>query len=239
MCRENVERVHVEPKDGQVAILHGNIEVYQYRGFDYKLDSIQSVIDLVKVKGSKERTVLFYNDSCVQVILDDTVTDRPKDEATYSFKFSDSFSDWRKILGSALTQKGFVDFLKRRPYEETTVLEPLLAKVQNLKLMTEIVGEYTYDDNNNISFMYKTKDGEKMTKLPSVITINLAILNESDFFQSIEFELELKKPKSENEKPVFILTCPKMDQYIKNAVAHEVGILKSALDGYFILAGSK
>lgn len=238
MSGAGVERVFIEPKDGQVTILHGTIQVYQFNGVKHKLDSIASIIDLIENKGSREKTVIFYNDSQVQAILDDTVMDRPQDYATYGFVFSDTFTEWKGILEKALSQKDFVDFLKRRPTEEMPVVEPLLAQVQNLKLMTEIVGDYSYDDNNNITFMFKTKDGEGMTKLPSVITVEMPLLNESEFYQLIDFELELRKPKSENEKPAFILTCPKIKRYIKTATENEVDILKEALDGYLIMAGT-
>lgn len=230
--------VHIAPEGDKVTILHGNVDVHQFQGTKYQLDSVASVIELVRWKGSKEKTVIFYDDQGIRVILDDTILDRPQDRATYGFKFADSFLEWRKILDSSLSQKKFVDFLKRRPFDESLVVEPLLAQVQNLKLMTQIVGDYTYDDNNNITFMFKTKDGEGMTKLPTVITISLVVLNESDYSQNIEFELELRKPKSEDEKPLFIISCPKLQRYIKEAVEHEVGIMKEALKGYLIMAGN-
>ena len=235
---KHVERVHINPNSDTVTVLHGNINVHQFEGTDYVLESIASVIELVKWKGSKNNTVIFYNDNKVQVILDDALMDRPQDIAAYGFKWSDSFDEWRGVLDRPMGQKDFVNFLKRRPYDESHVVEPLLAQAQNLKLMTEIMGDYTYDDNNNITFMFKTKDGESMTKLPSLVTINLILVNESDFYQPIEFELELNKPKSENEKPSFILKYPKLQRYIKDAVKHEINKMKSALDGYLIMAGS-
>lgn len=238
MSYDNVERVNITPENGKVHIIHSEVDIHQFRGTNYKLNSIASVIELIKWKGFKEHTVICYNDSSVQVILDDTIMDRPQDLASYSFVFSDSFSEWKAILGQALDQKKFVDFLKRRPADEAYVVEPLLAQVQNLRLMTEIIGDYSYDDANNLTFMFKTKDGEGMTKLPTVIKLYLILLNESDFTQEVEFELELKKPKSENEKPLFIITCPKLQRYIKDATDHEIDVMKEALPGYLIMAGN-
>ncbi len=235
--RSNPERVHVEPKDGQVTILHGDIKVYHFPGTNYQLNSVDSVIQLVKWKGSKDNTVIFYDENQIQVILDDSLMDRPQDKAIYGFEYTQAFSEWTDIFGNPLNQKQFVDFLKRRPWEESHIIEPLLAQVQNLKLMTEIIGDYSYDDHNNLTFMFKTKDGEKMTKLPTVITLDMIILNESTFNQQVEFELELKKPKAENEKPMFIVTCPKLKRYVKEAVEHEVSKMKKELDGYLIMAG--
>jgi hypothetical protein len=231
----NVERVIIQPKGDTVTILHGNI--YQFMGTKYSLDSVDSVVKLVEQRGSKERTLIFYNDEQVQVILDDLITNRPQDTATYVFKHSDDLKEWEKIFGVLLSQKQFVDFLRHRPEKEIAEIESLLANVQCLKLATEIVGDYQYDDSNNITFMFKTKDAEGSAKLPSVLNVYLQLLNESNLVQCIEVELELRKPKSESEKPAFVLTCPKLDRYLKIAKEYEINKLKHALEGYVILAG--
>lgn len=232
-----VERVIVQPKGDTVTILHGNIEVYQFKGTSYRLSSIDSIIKLVEQRGSKERTLIFYDDEQVQVIFDDSVTDRPQDRATYAFELSDELKEWQAVFGVPLNQKQFVDFLRRRPDGEVVELENLLATVQYLKLATEIIGDYQYDDNNNITFMFKTRDAEGSAKLPSMLNVYLQLLNESELIQCVEVELELRKPKSENEKPAFVLTCPKLDRYLKIAKEYEINKLKHALEGYIILAG--
>lgn len=237
MNNNNVERVVIQPEGDTVTILHGNIEVYQFKGVKYSLDSIGSVIELVNQRGSKERTLIFHDDEQVQVILDDSITDRPQDKAVYRFELSDAFKEWQKVLGVPLNQKQFVDFLRHRPETEIAEIDSLLATVQYLKLATEIIGDYQYDDNNNITFMFKTRDAEGSAKLPSVLNVYLQLLNESELVQCVEVELELRKPKSENEKPTFVLTCPKLDRYLKVAKEYEINKLKHALEGYIILAG--
>lgn len=234
---DNIERVIIYPKGDTVTILHGNIEVYQFKGTKYGLDSIDSIIKLVEQRGSKERTLIFYDDQQVQVILDDSITERPQDVVSYRFKLSDDLKEWQEVLDTPLNQKQFVDFLRRRPEKEIAEIESLLASVQCLKLATEIVGDYQYDDSNNITFMFKTRDTEGSAKLPSVLNVYLALLNESNLVQCIEMELEMRKPKSENEKPAFVLTCPKLDRYLKIAKEYEINKLKHALEGHIILAG--
>ncbi|HHW41285.1 MAG TPA: hypothetical protein GXX19_09080 [Syntrophomonadaceae bacterium] len=51
-------------------------------------------------------------------------------------------------------------------------------------------------------------------------------------------ELEFYKPKAENERPVFKLSCPKMERYMKTAIKAEVEKLKEAFNrSWLILAG--
>jgi hypothetical protein len=37
---------------------------------------------------------------------------------------------------------------------------------------------------------------------------------------------------------MFLITCPKIQRYIKTAIEHEVDKLKKALEGYLIMAGN-
>ncbi|MHB8171249.1 MAG: hypothetical protein ACYDG6_06870 [Thermincolia bacterium] len=47
--------------------------------------------------------------------------------------------------------------------------------------------------------------------------ITIPLLNESDKTFTIPVELELNKPKSEDQKPSFALKCSKIKQYLKEA----------------------
>jgi len=225
-------------QDKKLTILKGNFTPFHPQGFNYKLDSVESVVNLVKTKGSVNNTVIFYDDHAIRIIIDDSVIDRPKDTGKYPFTSSDQFDEWESFIGHPLSQKEFTDFLKRRPHGEVADVERLLAAVQKLKLVTSIVGDYQYDDNNNYTVMFKTSDGEDSAKLPSIIEVTLPLLNESDKTFNIPIELELNKPKSEDQKPTFTLECSKIKQFLREATAYEVAKLKEKLPGYLILNGS-
>ncbi len=219
-----------------LTILKG--EAFSPIGTFYRLDSIEAVAELVKAKGSKEHTVIFYNDDQIDIILDDSIMDRPRDTAVYGFKPSDLFIEWNSILDKPISQKDFVNFLKQRTPKELADLGMLLAKVQNLKIATQIMGDYQYDDNNNFTVMYKAKDGEGQVTLPSILEVTIPILYGSDKNFALEIELELNKPRSENEKPSFTLSCRQLKRYIREATEYEVERLKTMLPGYLILAGA-
>lgn len=231
------DTVHVKVDGDKLHIIHSEVPIFQYKGFQYSLDSTDSLISLIKRKGSNTKTVIFYNEDRIMAILDDTVTDRPQDTATYAFKRSQEYEEWRSVLDRPMLQKDFVDFLKRRPEGQVKDLDILIATVQQLKLATEIIGEYQTDDPNNITFMFKSKDGEGSASIPKTIIVNMPLLLEG-IAQEIEIELEFYKPKAENERPVFKLSCPKMERYMKTAIEAEVEKLKEAFDrSWLILAG--
>lgn len=215
-------------------------KIHNWNPREYKLESLKAVVDLVKRKGSIGNTVVFYSieKSRVIVVLDDSIQDRPLDISEYIFARSDDLKDWARLFGNRLSQKQLVDFLKQREDTEVPERENLILNIQKLKVITEIVGNYEFDDNGNISLMYKETNGkEGMMSLPNKFSICLPILNESDYKPVLDIELELIKPKAENEKPVIILSCPKLDRHIKNAIEYEISNLKTELKGYLLLSG--
>jgi hypothetical protein len=235
--------INVEPKDGEVFVKYQEPTEYIEQPFRYHLRSTQSLIDLIKSRGYEEYSQIFYMDSGgtprVEVIMDDSIDDRDKDTAIYPFEHSDELKEWEDILDRQIGQKDFIDFLNRRdPEQECPAAVALLGAVQQLKIATQITGDYSYDDNNNYTFGIKVRDTENFTRIPSVIEIHVPILNESDLIADIPIELEITKPKDQTEKPTFKLSCPRLQRYIKTAVKYEIDKIREALPGYNIMAGS-
>jgi hypothetical protein len=202
-----------------------------------RLDSIESIRDLVLFRGSKERTVAFCDQEKIGVILDDQV-ERAKDTAIYHFPKSQEVLDWMKLFEKCVPQKDFIEFLKNREPDEVEKAEELLAKISRLSIATVIVGDFNYDDRNNQEIMFKTKDGEGQVKIPQTILVEIPLIERSDHTVFIEINLELIKPGSDSERPRFKIECPKLKRYWREACDYEVERLKGYLPDYQILAGS-
>jgi hypothetical protein len=235
------QTVNVTPKGDVLAILEGRApEIFQYDGFRYTAKSTPALIALVKSKSVKENCVIAYTEDGFKVILNDQVFDRSQDRLTYQFENSQQYKEWQRILenGMVFNQKQFIDFLRRREPDEIVDVESLIASIQNFKYVTNISGDFTFDDRNNYTFAFKVGDAEGTVRLPQFVYADIEIYNESGFVQNMELELEVQKPKSEGEKPLFALTCPKLPRYQKEAVNQEIDKVKSELDGYLIVAGN-
>ncbi|MEN6567159.1 MAG: hypothetical protein ABFC57_12765 [Veillonellales bacterium] len=214
-------------------------EVFQYNGFRYNANSTPALIALVQSKAVKENAVIAYDEKGFQAILNDKVVDREQDRITYIFKKSQQYKEWKNILegGCMFNQKQFLDFLRRREEGEINAIDSLIANVQGFKYVSNITGDFTFDDRNNYTFAFKVGDAEGTVKLPQYLVANIEIYNESGFTQEIELELEVEKPKAEGEKPLFALHCPKLPRYLQLAVDYEIDRVKKELDGYLIVAG--
>jgi len=218
---------------------------YIKSGFHYNLNSTQALIDLIKVRGNKDNTFVFYLDKddkpSIHVVLDDKVIKREQCTATYSFADSDLLKEWRQIWNAGLiTQKNLITFLKRRDaLVEFPEIDLLQSAVKHISMATVINYDSILENDNNFSISFKIKDGESSTQFPTDFEINIPLLNESDKIMTINVELEIKKPTGEGPIAAgFILKCPLLHRYLKEAVSYEVSKLKAALPGYNILAGS-
>lgn len=240
MAEQKIE-MNVYPSEkgpAEIRLRQGSLPIpYQYQGYSYTLESIQSVIDLITSKGSKENTVIFVDEKGIQVILDDTITGRPKDTGQYKYLKSLDYKEWDKVLGHRLNQKQFIEFLKRRPEGEIKEFDYLFASAQKLSLATVITGDYEYEDNNNLVVNFKIKDSESTTRLPKFLLVTLPLIQGSEQLYEIEVEMEFSSPRNEGEKPGFTLTIPKFERYWHQAVEDEAKILKESLEGYLILSG--
>lgn len=238
----NEIKVNVTNVEGNVVHIKQEVvetkKIYAGNTRDYGMDSIQSIIDVVKDKGSTTNSIIFYNDNGIEVIFNDSVQDRELDTTAYSYKTARPWKDWQGICDNRLSQKDLANFLKRDEQQILGVNKDLLQmSVQKIQFSTETNGEYSEDANGNIVVMYKENNKDGVAKIPTEFAVKMPVLNESDLELEIEFELELVKPKSADDKPYFVIRCPKKDKYMDLARSHEIEKMKLQLEGYLVLAG--
>ena len=229
---------NVEGKNNELTIFTGEKRVYYPGGTSYQLDTIDAIAELVKFRGNPQTTLIFCDETQIGIILDDSIMDRPKDLARFKFEQSDEFKEWSTILGKQSSQKSFVDFLKLRQPEEVAGLDSLLSQIQNLAFATSIIGEFNYEDSNNITVVFKSKDAEGTAKIPQQFFITIPLIFGSDKKLSMEIQLDMQKPREENQRPLFSITCPKFNRYWNEAVQYETNRLKALLPEFKIISGA-
>ena len=123
---------------------------------------------------------------------------------------------------------------------EVADLDSMLYAVKNFKYVTNVKGDFSFEDRNNYTFNIKTEETEGTVKVPKKLLVTLELFVESGFKQALEVEVEVRRPKDPSETPCFALSCPKFARYLKVAKDHEVEQLKKLLAGtaFLIVSGS-
>ena len=216
-------------------------EIFVFNGRKFVAGSHKSFVELVKSKASKANAVVAYNESGAKCIIDDTVVNMPFETILYAYQPSIQAKEWGKILsndGKVFEHKQIIDFLKIRTDDEIPIIEALLNGVRNFKYALKISGDYTFDDRNNYTVAIAIGETEGTIRIPTLIELQIELFEESDFKQIFEIEIEIIRPKSENEKPLFRLSCPKYLRYEKEAKDNILEKIKTDLAEYLVVAGS-
>lgn len=237
----NIEKIASLSTDGKVMVYGGEApEIFQYHGFRYEASSVKGFVELVKAKGVQERAVVFGHEKGFYAVLDDGVKDRELDTVSMPFKHSVICQEWLQILknGQVLNLKEFIDFLKRRSEGEIENIDELIYNIKNFKYVTNISGDFTYDNRNNYTFMVKAQDAEGTVRIPQSFIMKCEIFKGSGWEQMMEIELEIQKPKSPGEPLLFQLSCPKFPRYLQDAKEELYDSMKKELEGWLVVEGS-
>lgn len=236
---ENKLVLQAQLEGNELNIRQGNAKpIYNRPPVSYVALTVPSLIDLIEKKAVKENCIIGCSDEAIEVILDDTVHDRDQDRLYYHYPYSIMFQEWVDIIGGkTFTQKEFLQFLKRCDPETIVDYETLYANIQNFKYVTHVSGDFKRDEKGNYSFAIVVNNVESTLELNSILQIKLEIYRESSYLSLMEFELEIEKPKNENDKLTFTLSCPKIKRYVKDARDNLRNMLEANLPDYLIVSG--
>jgi len=217
-------------------------KIFQYEGYQYRADSTDSFVKLLKMKADNQKAVVFINTAGFHAIVDTHVVDRQQDTITYAYELSTLAREWIPILQSAegkvFTIKQMTDFLKRRDPGEIDDIETFLFAAQNFRYVKKVEGDFTRDNSQNYVMAIKVGESEGTVKVPSAIYANIALLEGSDFVQQIEVEVEIHRPNDMKEgQPGFLLTCPKYQRYLGKAQQNEAAKMEHELNGFLVVKG--
>lgn len=239
-----MDKINIEVKSAapEVIVREGRApEIFVFGGRKFVAGSHKSFIELVKSKSSKANAVVAYNDAGAKCVIDDTVMNMPFETIQYAYQPSIQAKEWGKILsgdGKVFEHKQIIDFLKIRTEEEIPIIDKLLDSVKNFKYALKISGDYTFDDRNNYTVAISIGEREGTIRIPTLIELQVELFEESEFKQIFEIEIEIVRPRSENEKPLFRFSCPKYLRYEKEAKDNILEKIKEDLAEYLVVAGS-
>lgn len=234
--------LHIKPSEEACILRTGDApKIYIYEGYQHKVDTTESFCRLLKDKAKDvSQAVVFVHKEGYTSIVDTSIKDRPQD--TIEFKYSQSVlaKEWWNIFvnGAVFDIKSMVDFLKRREDGEIDNVDVFMHSVKNFKYVIHTSGDFTRDDAQNYVMAIKIAEAEGTIKVPDHIIANVELLEGSGFVQAMEIEVDIHRPKSDQEgKPGFRLSCPKYDRYLDKAKRQEIASLENNLQGFLIVKG--
>jgi hypothetical protein len=111
----------------------------------------------------------------------------------------------------------------------------IIAMAERLKLQTVTDFESSIDPDDHV-FMYQEKTGMQTARLPKKIKL-LVPYFESGEKVSIEVDVEIVKPKSAEDKPVFVLKDMKAARTKRDALKAEIEKIRTSLADWMFIQG--
>ena len=212
-------------------------DIFVYKGFNYETTTTASFVAALKRFGTKENTVMAADGDRIHAIVDGGVQGRPQDMIKQKWAPSAEALRWVQVLNKKMIQTQFVKFLERETrLNSLPVMEHLLAQLKTLKVNTQIIGDYSMDDRNNFTFMYKTGEMEGTTKIPALIQIPMPLIDDGRI-ETVDIEIEFYPPQNAGDKPQFAMICPTWADLMQESIDFEVEQIRKELPGWLLLKG--
>lgn len=201
----------------------------------YTVNDSDSFIGYVEEYGDKEKGIIFCGKDNIVMFFD---------EASRAEKVVLPFQpslEIRSFLGDIagskrFTQKDFAKVLETFP-DAVEGQKLLLPCVERLKIETQVEFESSLDERDHM-FMYREKDGTQTARIPKQITLVMPFFERSKNKVTILADLDITRPRSADEKPVFTLTNPRHERTHREAIEAEVDGIRDALKGWMFIWGN-
>ena len=174
----------------------------------------------------------------MMAVIDHYQEERQQSRVNLSWAPSSEAKRWASVMGKQLIQAQFVKFLEREArIGKAPIIENLLAQMKGLKINAQIIGDYSMDDRNNYTFMYKIGDLEGTSKIPALLQIEIPLLD-GGRKETVDIEIEFIRPNNATDKPMFWLTCPTWSDLLQQTIDFEVDKVRQALTGWTLIKGN-
>lgn len=230
--KERGERYFVKDGHGYKEVtLASTAPVRPHENRIYTFTDTKSFISYVMQYGDFMEGIIFFNEKGVKMYFDEISR-----VEQVSLPFEKSL-ELRTFLGSggskAFTQKAFLKALEMFP-KCVTDAASLIPNIERLQISSIVEFESNIDPHN-LTFMYQDKAGKQTGTLPKRLELRLPYFEGSENNMIIVADIEIEKPKSETEKPIFTLTDPMAERTERDAVNAEVATISKALPTWMFI----
>lgn len=203
----------------------------------YSIRDTESFIAYVNRYGKDKDGIIFYNDKGLKMLFEES-----NRKEFVSLPFGSSL-ELRSFLGEygtskEFTQKQFFKVLETFSDCLGEQAKILLPSVERLRLDSQIEFESNIDPHDMI-FTYKDKAGLQTTHIPKKLVLTLPYFEGSNILIDLAVDLEVSKPRNENDKPYFTLTDPKAERTERDALDEEINVIKDGLPEWMFVHGKE
>lgn len=208
----------------------------------HQFEDVASLAAYALRYGSKEDSVVLFNDANCTLVLNETPASGERECCTLPWRFSAEWNAWQKLLGSRPTHRDLFDFLieRQRTLRDPKVFEAFRRIRYDMNAKAESDVQL---DGETMSIAFTAKKGDELVKLPRQLDVVVPVLESDalrpDLWVPLCMHIEACMPRSHNEQLTFKFFCPEFEMARRERINREVGALRASLPEWVIVRGNR
>lgn len=205
------------------------------------LENIASVVTFARRYGGAERSVVFYDDSRVEVVLDETPSRGIRERAVMPWRFSPDLRDWQQALGQkAIDHRTLMDFLMR--HQQNLVEATILDRMREVRATMHVkVDSDLRLEGETAGVVFESQAGASLIHFPRRIEVMLPALDddivEDAMWIRTTVHVEVMLPREPKQPVSFALFAPTLLAEVRRRIDVEIAQMHGELEGWTILRG--
>jgi hypothetical protein len=207
----------------------------------HALENIASVVTFARRYGDAARSVVFYDDSRVEVVLDETPARGIRERAVMTWKYSPDLRDWQQLLGGkAIDHRALMDFFMR--HQQTLVEATILDRMREVRAMMHVkVDSDLRLDGETAGVVFESQAGPSLIQFPRRIEVMLPVLDgdvvaDASWIRTM-VHVEVMLPREPKQPVSFALFAPALLAEVRLRIDVEIAAMCTELDGWTVLRG--
>lgn len=212
----------------------------------YRAHTIEDVTSLAlyaKRYGNPERSVVFYNDTLIELVLDDEVVSGERETIELEFAYSREWDAWSNLVedGGEHEHKRLMTFLLL--HQHTIVNPTIIDSMRSVRATFQ--ANYESDlrlDAATVGVLFKATAGDELVRFPREFTITVPVLDidvmDKPQWVTVPIRLEVSLPDGPQKPVLFRLLAPTLESIRRVRIDSQIELLRGLLPGWLIVRGS-
>lgn len=198
----------------------------------HMIEDVESFILYAKKYGDSDKSLIFYNNCGVGIVLVEVIDEGDREYATMDFESTEEYSSWDDFQSGPVGHKRLLNHMVRNSH---TLEDPgILVALRDASFRSSITSASVRDDSKNeVGLVVKTEAGDGLVKFPKSIRASIPILPEDlpnpDAWVTVEFKLMILLPERPGDSITFELMCPEWSMIKRQRVGQAADVIKAEL----------
>lgn len=210
---------------------------------DHKINDTESLIVYAKRYGDANKSLVFVSPEVCTLVLDEEVERGEREWATLTFKKSDDWNDWAKVVNKPHKHRDLGMFLLQHVHnlEDPTIVQRLMS--MKASATVDHNSELNEFGTSEVGFKFKTSAGEEFAKFPREFGINIPVLDQDVGDNDkppakLKVRLQIEMPNGPADYVKFTPIVVEWNQAIVIRTREEIKTIRAALPEWTIVHGT-